>query len=346
MIIIINNNIFSENFKNDVSSSYPLTDIINTDFEKLIYKRNILNNYLPQMINQNLDNTIFKDNSNLKLVISKYQNILKYLSQVEENQKKFNNILKQSNKEILSPNEKIKEREKEINKKLDENESKIFYLEKKINIFKKIIILSENKLKRKPLYSFVLDIHDENYNYYCDICPDIKFNSYKEVQLHYLNEHKNILKIRERNNSKLNDISVNNLNYEKFYFDTKLDIIKDELKYLIFEMNQKKSQEDYNNKNMDKLKKDVKRLTSQSNKNINTKNMSSKTLNYESIEENNDINDLEEIYNNLNNFERLQKNNNDNLQKNFDNFKKEIFLNLQNLKNKKPIVFSNTINYK
>ena len=256
---------------------------------------------------------------------------------MEKKKKELNNKLEKSTDEIINPKEKIFDKEKKIDNKIEEYENQIFILQNKINIYKELILF--NRKPQKFLSNLVLDIHDENYNYYCDICPNIKFDSFKEVQIHYLNEHKHILKIREANNNKkLIKIQDNNNNYEKFYFDTKLDLMKDELKYLLLEANLKKEQ-DFNYNNQEDRNTNLRTIQ------IKNSKMSSKNLNNEAFEDNINLYmdkiDLEEIENKFNNFEKM----NEILLNSLDSFKKDIFKNLQNLQNNKPIVFSsNNIN--
>ena len=320
-------------FENKNYSPYFIQEIKNVDFEQLFKNGQIskINNFLPQMAYLDLDNSKeIEIKPEVKLLLSKYQQILRYLFNLEKKMKELNNKLEKSTDLIINP--KKQDKANKIDNRIEENENKIFILENKINIYKELILF--NKPPNKSIYNFVLDIHDENYNYYCDICPNIKFNSYKEVQIHYLNEHKHILKIREANNNKkIIKFQKNNNNYEKFYFDASLNLIKDELKYLLLEANQKKEQ-DFN-------------YNSQEERNINLKTIQmndSKTLNNESFGNNinMDQNDLEEIEDKFNNFEKM----NEQLLNNFDSFKKDIIKNLQNLQNNKPIVFSsNSFNY-
>ena len=328
------------NLKNKNYSPYLIQEIINIDFEKLFKNGQIskINNFLPQIAYFDLDNSEeIEIKPEVKLVVSKYQQILRYLFNLEKKMKELNNKLEKSTDEIINPKEKIIDKEKKIDNEIEENENKIFLLENKINIYKEIILF--NKKPQKPLSNLVLDIHDDNCNYYCDICPNIKFDSYKEVQIHYLNEHKQILKIREaNNNNKKIKIQENNNNIEKFYFETKLDLIKDEIKYLLLEANLKKGQNSNYN--------------SQEERNFNLRNnkiynntMSSKTLKNETFEDNINLYmdkiDIEEIENKFNKFEKM----NEILLNSFDSFKKDIMKNLQNLKNNRPIVFSsNNIN--
>ena len=164
---------------------------------------------------------------------------MKYLSKVENNLIEFNSLLEFEKEKINANKEGLIDKEIALNKKIEENNNKIFNLEKKVSIYKKLIFLA-NKGDGSIGGCPVLDIHDDDFNYYCDVCPDEIFKSYQEVQDHYINEHKNILNIREKNYRKRNDIIVNNLNYEKFYFDTKLKYIKDELKFLLYEINRQR----------------------------------------------------------------------------------------------------------
>ena len=326
-------------YENNNNSPFPLKALINVDFEKLVKNGQIskINSFLPQIISQDINSEEIEIKPDVKLVLTKYQQILRYLFNMEKKMGVLNNKLEKSTDEITNPKEKISNKEKKLDKKMEDNEDKIFCLENRINIYKEIILF--NKRPQKSLSNFILDIHDENYNYYCDICPDLKFNSYKEVQIHYLEEHKNILKIREANNNKnLMEIQVNNNNYEKFYFDTALDLIKDEIKYLLVETNLKKAQ-DYNYNNNSQDEKNSKLRTFQ----INNNKISSKTLNNEAFEDRINQNmDLEEIDEKFNNFDNM----NEKLLISFDAFKKAIITNLQNIQNNKPVDFtSNNINY-
>ena len=321
-----------QNHKNDLFNNFPIKEIINIDFENIInYEgtKNIIK-YLSPMVYQDLDidnsnMLIFKKNNQFKSLILKYQHILQYLYYVEKKMNEYYKAMETIPSEAYNINNKIDEEDIKINKIIEEKENKIKYLENKINIYKKLLLL--NNKEKHPLISTVLDIHDENFNYYCDICPDDIFKSYQEVQIHYLNEHSKTLKIREKNLMNLQNISVNNSNYEKFYFDNKMNSIKNELKNLLFEINKNKEQ-DYDRKKMNKLKRDVRNYTTQNQSN---KNLSSKTLDFKNIEEH-EI-DIDNFDNKLNNFERLQKNYNDRLNKDFNNFKSEIFIQLDNIKN-------------
>ena len=329
-----NNNISIETKNNkynleEQNKPFPIKEIINSDFEKLLKIRgiNIIKQYIPQMVYENLDNINIDIINKNKLLLYKYQQILQYLFQVEKNMNQFNNILESSQKDMYNSKSNLIDKELKYNRIIDENNNKIFNLEKKIDIYKKILI-SVNLGTNKPINNNVLDIHDEKFNYYCDVCPDKVFNSYQEVRTHYMNEHKNILKIRERNNKSLNDITINNEDYEKFYFDKQLNSIKEELKYLIYS-------QDYD-KNKNVLKKNDKKILfynyNQDNKNLSSKNLKTGI----SEEENNNIDqneiDIDNFDNRLNEFEKIQKNYNDTLQNNFNNFKNEIFAQLQNLK--------------
>ena len=326
-------------YENNNNSPFPLKALINADFEKLVKNGQIpkINSFLPQIISQDINSEEIEIKPDVKLVLTKYQQILRYLFNMEKKMGVLNNKLEKSTDEIINPKEKISNKEKKLDKKIEDNEDKIFCLENRINIYKEIILF--NKRPQKSLSNFILDIHDENYNYYCDICPNIKFNSYKEVQIHYLEEHKHILKIREANHNKnLMEIQVNNNNYEKFYFDTTLDLIKDEIKYLLVETNLKKAQ-DYNYNNNSQDEKNSKLRTIQ----INNNKISSKTLNNEAFEDKINQNmDLDEIDEKFNNFDNM----NEKLLNSFEAFKKEVITNLQNIQNNKPVDFtSNNINY-
>lgn len=336
LLDIENENENEMNFKNNNYSPYLIQEIINQDFEKLFKNGQIskINNFLPQIAYFDLDNSNeIEIKPEVKLVVSKYQQILRYLFNLEKKMKELNNKLEKSTDEIINPKEKIFSKENKIDNKIEENENRIFILENKISRYKEIILF--NKKPQKSLSNFVLDIHDENFNYYCDICPDIKFDSYKEVQIHYLNEHKHILKIREANNNKKAiKIQENNNNIEKFYFETKLDLMKDEIKYLLLETNLKKGQ-DSNYNNQEEINFNLRNYQINNNKMSSSKNLKN-VASEDNINLYMDKIDIDEIENQFNKYEKM----NEILLNNFDSFKKDIFNNLQNLQNNKPIVFS------
>ena len=330
-----------------INTTFSLKEIINLDFENIIKsKAGIfkIRNYLPQMTYLNLDdnlNASFKKNKYFIFLLKHFQHIIQYLSDTEKNMNNFNVLLKQTEKEIIINKEQYIDNELKINKTIEDNDNKIFNLENKINIYKKIILTATSKTSQNPLIYNVLDIHDNNNNYYCDLCANKIFKSYQEVKNHYINEHINILKRREKNHKYLNDISVNNINYENFYFDTKLNEIKKEIKYLLLEINSKKDKV-YDNNKINNYKKEYNFI--QNNK--NTKNLSNKDLlNFNYFQEDdfkkNEI-EIIDYENKFNNFEKIQKNYNDNLQKNFDTFKNEIFAQLKILKNKSSNIINNT----
>ena len=336
LLDIENENENEMNFKNNNYSPYLIQEIINQDFEKLFKNGQIskINNFLPQIAYFDLDNSNeIEIKPEVKLVVSKYQQILRYLFNLEKKMKELNNKLEKSTDEIINPKEKIFSKENKIDNKIEENENRIFILENKISRYKEIILF--NKKPQKSLSNFVLDIHDENFNYYCDICPDIKFDSYKEVQIHYLNEHKHILKIREANNNKKAiKIQENNNNIEKFYFETKLDLMKDEIKYLLLETNLKKGQ-DSNYNNQEEINFNLRNFQINNNKMSSSKNLKN-VASEDNINLYMDKIDIDEIENQFNKYEKM----NEILLNNFVSFKKDIFNNLQNLQNNKPIVFS------
>ena len=311
------------------NNEFPVKEIINSDFEKILKLNGTskVKNYLEIMTYQNLNNNFnlnSKNNFQLILLLKQFQQILQYLLDSEKKITQFNNSLNQSEKEIYIEKEQLINNELKINKILEENENKIIKLENQINIYKKIILTATEGIQSKPLVYNVLDIHDDDNNYYCDICPNKIFKSYQDVQIHYIDEHRKILKIREKNCRNLNYISINNINYEQFYFDSKLNNVKNEIQFLLYESNANKKK-DYNN------------ILNESKNNFN---LSQKNLN-------NNINqnefDMQDFENKLKYFENLQKKHNDNLKKSFSNFQNEIFSQLKNIKNNKPIIISNII---
>ena len=338
-------------YKNDFifNNVFPIKEIINTDFEKnaIIKNFSLFKDLFPQMAYQNLDensNLILKKNPNLTLLLKQFQYLLQYLSNTEKNLNKYNDILNLSEKDIYSDKRKLIEKELKINKKLEENANKIMELENKINIYKKFILNANIEFQNKNLEFKALDIHDDENNYYCDLCADRIFSSYEEVQRHYEKEHENIIKLREKNYRNLNYIKVNNPDYEKYYFETKFNNAKNEINFLLHELNDEKKYND--DKNENKMNESDKNYSNLKYKSKNMKNLTNKNLNINNFGEENDYfneseNDMEYFENKLNKYEKMQKLYNDNLQKSFDSFKKEILTQLRHLRNQQPIIKEN-----
>ena len=322
-----------EKEKMDKSKFLPLKQIINTDFENEDFTE--LRKYLNQMTYQNykarsvgLPN---HKNEKLKLILSKYQELLEYLSGLEKKMIKFNNLLDQKAKKIFIPESENFSKEKELNIKIQKNEKKINSLLDKISLYKKIIAYA-NKIQNRPLVSFVLIIKDEENNFYCDICPDEIFTSYKDVQIHFFKKHKNILMLRKQNYELNNDIvdEKNKINEEekKEYFDMKIKYMEEELNNYVKEINKN------NEKN-----KDIK-LENKNEDNTNDKNIK-ENENDDTIKEKNFI----EIEKKIKNLEDNQKRNQELLLDNFNKFKNEIFEKIRSIKNNQSFSLGlNTIN--
>ena len=322
-----------EKEKMDKSKFLPLKQIINTDFENEDFTE--LRKYLNQMTYQNykarsvgLPN---HKNEKLKLILSKYQELLEYLSGLEKKMIKFNNLLDQKAKKIFIPESENFSKEKELNIKIQKNEKKINSLLDKISLYKKIIAYA-NKIQNRPLVSFVLIIKDEENNFYCDICPDEIFPSYKDVQIHFFKKHKNILMLRKQNYELNNDIvdEKNKINEEekKEYFDMKIKYMEEELNNYVKEIN----------KNNEKNK--FIKLENKKEDNTNDKNIK-ENENDDTIKEKNFI----EIEKKIKNLEDNQKRNQELLLDNFNKFKNEIFEKIRSIKNNQSFSLGlNTIN--
>ena len=81
-------------------------------------------------------------------MLSKYQDLLKYLLNLEKNVNKYNSALEQNNKKLFTPDLNNFEKEKSYNNKIEKNEQKINYLYQKINKYKNIIIQAKKKLQK------------------------------------------------------------------------------------------------------------------------------------------------------------------------------------------------------
>jgi hypothetical protein len=178
----------------------------------------------------------------------KYQESLRYLSNLAKKMNKFNSLLDQQAKKVINEELSNYGQEKSVNKKLEENDKKINKLFKKIDKYKNIINFA-NKNKKRSLASFVLIIKDNDNNFYCDLCPNEIFESYKEVQIHSLSRHEHILKLRKKN-YEINNNLTSSYNIEQKYLDTRMKNIQEEFDTLIENINTNKENENiFKNKN-------------------------------------------------------------------------------------------------
>ena len=312
-----------EEEKIDKSDFIPINELINQNLEKISKSQDItkLKKFVKQMAFQ-----IYKkndlpnpDNIRLKKLVTKYQDLLKYLLNLEKNMNKYNDALEQNNRKLFNPDLNNFEKEKKYNNQIEKNEEKINYLYKKLNKYKNIIIQAKKNTKR-TLASFVLIIKDDNNNFYCDLCPNNIFRTYKEVQIHSLNVHRHILELRKKNYEINNNLISPKDNLEDNYLNTKMKYIEDELVTFIEDL--------YKNKtNEIKLK----------NKNDNNKE------NYENekeIEKNINDNELLILEQKLNLLEEKQKKNQEILIDNLNKFKSEIIAQLSELKQNNNLIYT------
>ena len=320
--IIRNKEMYEEEI-NDKSSFIPTKELIKMDFEKIIRTKapNSLVKYLPQMAFQKYQNKDLPNpkNSNIKILLLQYQMILKYLSSLDKKMNKFNELMEQHTKKIINVELTNYGKEKELNIKIEANEKKINNLLEKINKYKNVIT-SGNKDKKRSLVSFVLFIKDQDNNFYCDLCPNEIFQSYKEVQKHSLNQHEHILKLRKKNYEYNNNIMSSKNSFEHNYIDTKMKNLEDELETFIETINNNKD-----DKEMLKNKKD----------NILEKQENDENKFDRRIEDK----DLIILEQKLNILEDNQKKSQELLLENLNEFKNEIFAQLKNISNSQPLVY-------
>ena len=310
----------------DKSLFIPVNELLNKDFEKLAKSDNFisLKKYLPQMIFQTYQNKDLPNpnNSHLKLVLLKYQQSLKYLSNLEKKIEHFNLLMENHTKDIINNELTNYGKEKILNTKIEINEKKIANLLQKINGYKNIIIASKNS-KIRTLTSFVLIIKDKDNNFFCDLCPNEIFQSYQEVQKHSLKKHEHILKLRKKNYEQNNSITSSKNNFEHNYIDTQMKYIKEELNTFIGNLETNNVEEIKLKNNKDIINEDKEEKKEIEDDGINNKN-------YMIIEKK------------INIIEENQKKNHEMLLDNLNEFKKEIFSQIQNIKNNQSIIFENT----
>ena len=158
----------------DKSSFIPINKLLNNDFEKMVENKDFdsIKKLLPQMIFQNYRNKDLPNpkNSNMKPLLVKYQQVLKYLLNLENNMIKFNSVLDQNAKKAFSPELNNLEKEKSYNKKIEENDRKInlfwlllFWLLKILIIIFIVIYVQMKFSNHIEMFKYILYINMSKY---------------------------------------------------------------------------------------------------------------------------------------------------------------------------------------
>ena len=297
---------------------FPNKEIITSDFESILKfgDSNKIDQLLPHMIYNDLS---FAKNNHLKLVLGKFQHLLKYLFSQQQNLlNKNNKIETMFNNENSNMNKKIKQIENEeykMNNLYKTNKKTIEKLNENIKKYKNILISSGKGNLIPKNYSKVIN---KNGVYHCQICLNKKFNNNEDLQEHYIKEHYNAvnkeLNMKNNNNKGKNDLT-------KSYLNKKLSVFKNEVQDMILKQFQQ------NNNNLNNIK-DIK-LNSQYNKNNNDIKMSNFNL-LPNDDENKDINDY------LDRLEFEQKEQYAQLNNKIIQMKNEVFNQIKNLKIDSP----------
>ena len=303
---------------------FPSKKITNSDFESILKfgDSNKIDELLPHMIYNDLS---FAKNNHLRLVLNKFQNLLKYLFSQQQNLlNKNNKIETMFNNKNSNMYKKIKQLENEeykMDNLYKSNKKTIEKLQEKIKNYKNILISSGKG-------NLIPKNFSKNYNkngiFHCQICLGRKFNTNEDLQEHYIKEHYNIpnkeLNINNNNNGK-SDLT-------KSYLNKKLSIFKNELQDMIL----KKFQQNNNGQNnLSNIK-----LKSQYN---NNNNMTMSNFNLlQSDDENKNINDY------LDRLEYEQKEQYAQLSNKISQMKNEVFNQLKNLKINSQVINNNNIN--
>ena len=297
---------------------FPNKEIITSDFESILKfgDSNKIDQLLPHMIYNDLS---FAKNNHLKLVLGKFQHLLKYLFSQQQNLlNKNNKIETMFNNENSNMNKKIRQIENEeykMNNLYKTNKKTIEKLNENIKKYKNILISSGKGNLIPKNYSKVIN---KNAVYHCQICLNKKFNNNEDLQEHYIKEHYNAvnkeLNMKNNNNKGKNDLT-------KSYLNKKLSVFKNEVQDMILKQFQQ------NNNNLNNIK-DIK-LNSQYNKNNNDIKMSNFNL-LPNDDENKDINDY------LDRLEYEQKEQYAQLNNKIIQMKNEVFNQIKNLKIDSP----------
>ena len=297
---------------------FPKKKLLNTDFESLLKngESNKIDELLPSLIYNDLS---FSKNNHLRLVLSKFQILLKFLFSQQQNLLNNNNKIEEMfNNKKSNMNNKIKENENEeykIEKLFKSNNKQIEQISQKIKTYKNILT-NYGKGNLIPKSYSSNKINNKNRLYQCNICIGKTFNSYEEMQEHYIKEHTNN-----------NMTNKNNNNITKSYLDTKLNLLKNEVKNYLLNINEQNKNEknNFNNNNNEKLKGKMDNNINMSNFNILT-------------------NDEGNINTYLNRLEYEQKEQYEQLNTKIDQMKNEVFSEIKKLKYSPPIVKKEVIN--
>ena len=299
---------------------FPRKKIISTDFETILNYGDStkIDELLPIMIYSDLS---FTHNNHVRLVLSKFQNLLRFLFSQQQNllnnnnkiENLFNNKESNLNKKIrLIENEEYK-----ADRALNSNNKQIKSLTQKIKNYRNIL---KNSGKEQLIPKFYnSNYYNKNGLFNCKICNGKSFKTYDEVQDHFIKEHYNSKTYVSNNNV------ANNNNITKSYLDNKLNSFKNDVKNMMLIMNQKNiADEQINNENNNKLKEN----------NSNKSKMSNFFLLDNNEEDPNTI---------LNRLEYIQKAQYEKLNEKFNNFKAEIFNEIKNQFSKQQMMNNNIL---
>jgi len=304
---------------------YPSQKVINMDFESILKygESSKIDELLPHMIYNDLS---FAKNNHLKLVLSKFQTLLKFIFSQQQNLLNNNNKIEAMfNNKNSNMNKKIRQLESDeykMDNLINSNKKQILKLNEKIKTYKNILKNSgKEQLIPKTYYS---NLNIKNGLYECHICLGKKFKNHEEMQEHYIKEHyiskNNNLNMNNNNNNTYNNIT-------KSYLDNKLFVLKNEVKNIILNAYQEKNNENNNNINNNM------KLMSQTNNKIKMSNFNLLPNDEENIN----------INNCLTKIEYEQKVQYDLLNQKINDMKDEVFSELKNLENQQQVINDNKL---
>ena len=315
-----NNTNYFLNEKIDLEGTeFPSKKLTDLKFEKIISKGELskIDKLLPQMVYNDLSSI---ENSHLKLVLKKFQNILKILfgeqQKLANNNKKVEYLFNNENSNLKKTIKKLEQDQFQSNVIMKTNNKQIEDLIKKINICKNILISSgHEKLIPKIKLS---EIKMKNGFYSCQICPSAVFKTYEEMHAHFIKKH-----FSPFNNNK--NIIYNNTG-KKLFLENELNEFKNEVRDMIFKkFNEENKNEDTKIDNNLKQNFKSKNRFERSNKNLSSHNLNTYT-NF-GLNMNNDIN----LY--LEQLENEQKNHYNKLNEDLKQFKNEVLYIIKNIPN-------------
>ena len=268
--------------KNNDDEDKKIVESESKDIKEIVLLMLSFNCYLSD--EEKIDNyERSKNDLEFSNIISCFQLIIKFLYELKENNESQNNLMEKTlsydyDKLLLKKNETIHKKNEEINR------------------------LENKKIKLQTFlnkYGNEKDIKPKKRFYVCDVCPFPyqQFYSYREFHKHYVKNHINPYLVLN------NDYTILNKDFDKLYFDNKLNELTEDVTRFVKEATIKDNKNKFHF-----LKDDMGSQKNKINDNFLQSNNKGKNLNNNSIDFNEKRKEMikkriEYIENNQKNFE-------------------------------------------